>query len=335
MYFIQEGIVDIVMSNGEVATSLSDGSYFGEICLLTNARRVASVRAETYCNVFSLSVDHFNAVLDMYPLMRRTMESVAAERLNKIGKQNPQLPQNTSPQEENYNPDVEAADVSAIVSALAKQQSEGEEEYETSLGSSSHRKTSNSSDESIHLRHAKDLHELGKMFIKSTLLPRPKSEGNFQHHAVHPPERYPDGSTSDKEREHGHHHHLNFPSFFPLKKLQTSFHKSDTLYPPPPSTPVTATAAAAPKTLLPQSKAHHIHPPQFMTTPHLSHHSPQPKHKRHKRLSTAVPLSPTKTYSPHPPGGLPVYVTTTPMAGSPVHESKPHKSKRRHSGPKS
>ena len=40
----------------QVATSLSDGSYFGEICLLTNARRVASVRAETYCNVFSLSV---------------------------------------------------------------------------------------------------------------------------------------------------------------------------------------------------------------------------------------------------------------------------------------
>ncbi|GFR26595.1 hypothetical protein TNCT_568861, partial [Trichonephila clavata] len=29
MYFIQEGIVDIVMSNDEVATSLSDGSYFG------------------------------------------------------------------------------------------------------------------------------------------------------------------------------------------------------------------------------------------------------------------------------------------------------------------
>ena len=29
MYFIQEGIVDIVTKNGEVATSLSDGSYFG------------------------------------------------------------------------------------------------------------------------------------------------------------------------------------------------------------------------------------------------------------------------------------------------------------------
>ena len=77
----------------QVATSLSDGSYFGEICLLTNARRVASVRAETYCNVFSLSVrildsqprkvpqvTHFNSVLEAYPIMRRTMESVAAER---------------------------------------------------------------------------------------------------------------------------------------------------------------------------------------------------------------------------------------------------------------
>ena len=80
MYFIQEGIVDIVLANGEVATSLSDGSYFGEICLLTNARRVASVRAETYCNLFSLHADHFNTVLESYPFMRRTMESVAAER---------------------------------------------------------------------------------------------------------------------------------------------------------------------------------------------------------------------------------------------------------------
>ena len=43
-------------------------------------RRVASVRAETYCNVFSLHVDHFNAILESYPFMRRTMESIAAER---------------------------------------------------------------------------------------------------------------------------------------------------------------------------------------------------------------------------------------------------------------
>ncbi|XP_071446391.1 potassium/sodium hyperpolarization-activated cyclic nucleotide-gated channel 3 isoform X1 [Hetaerina americana] len=113
MYFIQEGIVDIVMANGEVATSLSDGSYFGEICLLTNARRVASVRAETYCNLFSLSVEHFNAVLDQYPLMRRTMESVAAERLNKIGK-NPNL---VSQRDDATG---ESKTINAVVNALAE-----------------------------------------------------------------------------------------------------------------------------------------------------------------------------------------------------------------------
>ncbi|KER25538.1 hypothetical protein T265_06998 [Opisthorchis viverrini] len=93
MYFIQEGIVDIITKDGEVATSLSDGSYFGEICLLTNARRVASVKAVVYSNLYSLDRESFLSVLENHPLMRRTMESVAAERLNKIG-QNPSIVSN-------------------------------------------------------------------------------------------------------------------------------------------------------------------------------------------------------------------------------------------------
>ncbi|XP_063993727.1 potassium/sodium hyperpolarization-activated cyclic nucleotide-gated channel 3 isoform X4 [Diachasmimorpha longicaudata] len=148
MYFIQEGIVDIVMANGEVATSLSDGSYFGEICLLTNARRVASVRAETYCNLFSLSVDHFNAVLDQYPLMRRTMESVAAERLNKIGK-NPNLVGN---REEDLG--SESKTINAVVNALAEQAAHA-----------------SASEESVHSMELRAL--------PPCTLPRPKSENNF------------------------------------------------------------------------------------------------------------------------------------------------------------
>ncbi|KYB26550.1 Cyclic nucleotide-gated cation channel subunit A-like Protein [Tribolium castaneum] len=157
MYFIQEGIVDIVMANGEVATSLSDGSYFGEICLLTNARRVASVRAETYCNLFSLSVDHFNAVLDQYPLMRRTMESVAAERLNKIGK-NPNL---LAHREEDLG--SESKTINAVVNALAAEADHV-----------------NMSDESMARLHSSErsLQELGRTLQRLTL-PRPKSENNF------------------------------------------------------------------------------------------------------------------------------------------------------------
>ncbi|CAF4184722.1 unnamed protein product, partial [Rotaria sordida] len=90
MYFIQEGVVDIIKSDGQVLITLSDGFYFEEICLLTRAKRVAGVRCVTYCNLYSLDSSQFETVLESYPLMRRTMESVAAERLNKLGK-NPSI----------------------------------------------------------------------------------------------------------------------------------------------------------------------------------------------------------------------------------------------------
>ena len=56
-----------------------------EICLLTRGRRTASVRADTYCRLYSLSVDHFNEVLEEYPMMRRAFETVAIDRLDRIG----------------------------------------------------------------------------------------------------------------------------------------------------------------------------------------------------------------------------------------------------------
>lgn len=57
-----------------------------EICLLTRGRRTASVRADTYCRLYSLSVDNFNEVLEEYPMMRRAFETVAMDRLDRIGK---------------------------------------------------------------------------------------------------------------------------------------------------------------------------------------------------------------------------------------------------------
>ncbi|XP_059350923.1 potassium/sodium hyperpolarization-activated cyclic nucleotide-gated channel 3-like [Daphnia carinata] len=167
MYFIQEGIVDIVMGNGEVATSLSDGSYFGEICLLTNARRVASVRAETYCNLFSLSVEHFNAVLDQYPLMRRTLESVAAERLNKIGK-NPTMVSNR----EDLQSDCKT--VNAIVSGMTTGGHSGPGSTEEFGGHHlGHRRRSSTG------RIHNYLYQHSPAMSPPYSLPRPRSENNF------------------------------------------------------------------------------------------------------------------------------------------------------------
>ncbi|XP_069914549.1 potassium/sodium hyperpolarization-activated cyclic nucleotide-gated channel 2 isoform X3 [Oryctolagus cuniculus] len=90
MYFIQHGVVG-VLTKGSKEMKLADGSYFGEICLLTRGRRTASVRADTYCRLYSLSVDNFNEVLEEYPMMRRAFETVAIDRLDRIGAARPQL----------------------------------------------------------------------------------------------------------------------------------------------------------------------------------------------------------------------------------------------------
>uniref|UniRef100_A0A3B3SJS0 Cyclic nucleotide-binding domain-containing protein n=1 Tax=Paramormyrops kingsleyae TaxID=1676925 RepID=A0A3B3SJS0_9TELE len=90
MYFIQHGRVS-VLTRGNKETKLSDGSYFGEICLLTRGRRTASVRADTYCRLYSLSVDSFNEVLEEHPMMRRAFETVAVDRLDRIGNGCPPL----------------------------------------------------------------------------------------------------------------------------------------------------------------------------------------------------------------------------------------------------
>lgn len=57
-----------------------------EICLLTQQKRTATVRAASYCNLFSLSKEHFDRILENYPLMRRTLETIAAKRLHTLGK---------------------------------------------------------------------------------------------------------------------------------------------------------------------------------------------------------------------------------------------------------
>ncbi|XP_064454824.1 potassium/sodium hyperpolarization-activated cyclic nucleotide-gated channel 1-like isoform X2 [Ornithodoros turicata] len=81
MYFIQTGTVKIVLHGGQFLGTLSEGAYFGEICLLTKTRRNASIVAETYCDMFSLSSEHFNEVLLQYPQMRSSIESLANQRI--------------------------------------------------------------------------------------------------------------------------------------------------------------------------------------------------------------------------------------------------------------
>lgn len=87
MYFIHEGIVEVLVSDGqEVVATLSDGSYFGETCLWATlgTRRPVSVRAETYCNLFSLSAVAFVRVLSRYPKFKDHVDAVLDERATRM-----------------------------------------------------------------------------------------------------------------------------------------------------------------------------------------------------------------------------------------------------------
>lgn len=58
--------------------------HFAEICLLMKCKRVATVKAVTVCDLYSLSRDDFELVLEEFPHMRTFMETVAKQRLAMI-----------------------------------------------------------------------------------------------------------------------------------------------------------------------------------------------------------------------------------------------------------
>ena len=57
-----------------------------EICLLTNCRRMASVRAVTVCDLYWLSKEDFDVVLEEFPHIRVILERIADERISVISK---------------------------------------------------------------------------------------------------------------------------------------------------------------------------------------------------------------------------------------------------------
>jgi len=89
MFFIRDGSVDIVAEEQYIDT-LGEGDYFGEITMLTDTRRVASVRAATICDMFILNKENLYRALEEFPEMRVVMEQVALDRLMKLKTKFPQ-----------------------------------------------------------------------------------------------------------------------------------------------------------------------------------------------------------------------------------------------------
>lgn len=67
MFFIASGKVEIVIEGGKVVATLPEGSFFGEIALLHNTRRTASVRAATFVDLYVLTKEAFDRIAEDFP----------------------------------------------------------------------------------------------------------------------------------------------------------------------------------------------------------------------------------------------------------------------------
>ncbi|MES2965631.1 MAG: cyclic nucleotide-binding domain-containing protein [Bdellovibrionota bacterium] len=80
LYFIQSGSVEIVTRDGNVVATLGDGSFFGEMALVSEKPRTATVRATTFCDAYLLHRDAFDRVSTSYPEFRKHLEEVMNDR---------------------------------------------------------------------------------------------------------------------------------------------------------------------------------------------------------------------------------------------------------------
>ncbi len=81
MFFISRGAVEVVSEDGKtVFATLSEGNFFGEIALLMNMPRTASIRAVDFCDLYTLDQETFNRILKDFPAFSVHIREFARKR---------------------------------------------------------------------------------------------------------------------------------------------------------------------------------------------------------------------------------------------------------------
>ena len=91
MYLLRHGLVEVlrvINDEEKPVAALSDGAWFGEIALLRETERNASIRAVTACEMFKLEKDDFLFICTMYPAI---MTAVTTEMERRLIEEKPAL----------------------------------------------------------------------------------------------------------------------------------------------------------------------------------------------------------------------------------------------------
>lgn len=83
MFIISAGQVHIVSEKtDEVYATLGEGSFFGEMSLVLNMPRTASVKTSDYCDVYVLEKSDFEAMRKKFPSFNKHVKKITKERLH-------------------------------------------------------------------------------------------------------------------------------------------------------------------------------------------------------------------------------------------------------------
>ncbi|MDX1583825.1 MAG: cyclic nucleotide-binding domain-containing protein [Thermoanaerobaculia bacterium] len=84
VYVVKDGEVEVVREDGDggrrVLARLGEGEYFGEMALLSEAPRNASVVALTDVKVLAISHRDFQSLFSGIPALRQSIDAVMAQR---------------------------------------------------------------------------------------------------------------------------------------------------------------------------------------------------------------------------------------------------------------
>ncbi|KAL9654764.1 hypothetical protein ABK040_008558 [Willaertia magna] len=84
MYFILKGYVEVISEDNPpiVFATLKEGQFFGEISVVLDQTRNATVRAGTYCDLYVLTKESLKQIEEDFPLPVQKIREKAMERLN-------------------------------------------------------------------------------------------------------------------------------------------------------------------------------------------------------------------------------------------------------------
>ncbi|MBI4444071.1 MAG: cyclic nucleotide-binding domain-containing protein, partial [Acidobacteria bacterium] len=81
MFFISQGAVEVVSADEQVVyATLAPGQFFGEMALILDQPRTASVRAVDYCDLYMLRKSSLERILLRHPAIAATITDIAKQR---------------------------------------------------------------------------------------------------------------------------------------------------------------------------------------------------------------------------------------------------------------